>query len=129
MATGCTEAVGVGTGTGATAGDGAVAGAVAGVDAVVLGVADFLAGFEAAGSLSTLFVTSGVGVWEAEVAAADLFLAAADLVVAAVAFLGFVSAAGVAKAAAFFSNLAARDWGHFLPVATWHGWHGHSLWS
>jgi hypothetical protein len=72
-------------------------------------VADFFAVLEAAaGSLSTLFVTSGVGVWEAEVAAADFFLAAADLV-AAVAFLGFVSAAGVAKAAALFSNLAVRD--------------------
>lgn len=82
-----------------------------------------------AGSLSTLFVTSGVGVWEAGVDAADFFLAAAALVAAAVAFLGFASAAGVAKAAAFFSYLALRDWGHFLPVATWHGWQGHSLWS
>lgn len=98
---GCTDGVGVGAGAGA----GAVAGA--GVGAVALGVADFFAVFEAAvGSLSTLFVTSGVEAWEAEVAAADFFLAAADLV-AAVAFLGFVSA-GAAKAAAFFSNLAVR---------------------
>lgn len=104
MAAGCTDWVGVGVGVDA----GAVAGAGAGVGAVALGVADFFVVFEAAtGSLSTLFVTSGVEVWEAEVGAADFFLAAADLV-AAVAFLGFVSAAGVAKAAAFFSNLAVR---------------------
>lgn len=68
---------------------------------------------DVAGSLSTLFVTSGVEVWEAGVDAADaaaaFFLAAPDLVVAAVAFLGFGSAAGAAKAAAFFSYLAFRD--------------------
>jgi hypothetical protein len=119
----------VSAGAGAGAGDGAVVvvGADAGVDAAVLGLADFLVVFEdVAGSFSTLFVTSGVGVWEAEVPAAAFFLAAADLG-PAVTFLGFVSAAGVAKAAALFSNLAVRDWGHFLPVATWQGWHGHSL--
>lgn len=85
-----------------------------GVVGVAFGVADFFAVFGGAvGSLSTLFVTSGVGVWEAGVtaaaAAADFFLAAADLVVAAAAFLGFVSAAGVARAAALFSYLALRD--------------------
>lgn len=85
-----------------------------GVVGVALGVADFFAVFGgAAGSLSTLFVTSGVGVWEAGLAvaaaaAADFFFAAADLVVAA-AFLGFVSAAGVARAAALFSYFALRD--------------------
>lgn len=62
-----------------------------------------------AGSLSTLFVTSGVEVWEAGVAAADFFLAAADLAVAAVPFLGLASVAGVVKAAAFFSYFALRD--------------------
>lgn len=62
-------------------------------------------------------MTSGVGVWEAGVAAADFFLAAADFAAVA-AFLGFCSGAGDAMAAAFFSYLTLRDWGHFLPVAT-----------